>query len=291
MQYQFGSAMAYNFNCGSYWSNNVHDQVAPYALPAWPVTFNARTNSTAYTAGTIVSTGGFYIQYSANCTSGVGAPTLQLYGVNITDGTCLNAQLIGPTTYYGMQIDTGSQENSVSDSDFTCICTAGIIIMNTFAGTAAFMTHLNNVTPGGNIFFGINALDGTWLKANHVEVNGCLTSGCVGIYLQSTWDGPAIITGAALLNDLTYGILISGGNNAAVANSVITATHSDALRVSANINRFAFTGNIMSVTAGAGITIDAGTSNRYTITGNVCGGAALTDGGTGVNKIVQASCP
>lgn len=288
IQYQYGSAMLYNFNCGSIVMHNVFDQVAPITIP-YGASFASRGNSTVYTAGDIRNNAGWYIQYQTSGTSGAAPPTMHHYGVTITDGTA-TALLIGPATYYGVQIDTGSQEMQVTENDMTCICTAGIAITNTFAGTAPLLTHLTNNTPGGNISSGVLVSAGSDLHMTGMEVNGCLAPGCPAVYLNTT-GGKSIINGLRVLNDVGYGVLLGAGLNSIIANGMFTGAHINSIQVAANVNNFAITGNLFTGGSTGGLVISAGTSNYYTITGNVCNGGGLTDGGTGVNKLVQASCP
>lgn len=83
-----------------------------------PMPYPARTNSTHYNVGQAVTSGGYSMVCTVAGTTGVGAPTLQNYGFNITDGT-VTWNLIAKASYIGFTIGAPSAEVRLIQTDIS----------------------------------------------------------------------------------------------------------------------------------------------------------------------------
>lgn len=291
----YGGAIIYNGtasgNAQMYCADCKLDQEFPISTPSAPVTFAARANLTLYSSvGTVVSSGGYYIQLKTAGTSGSGSPTIQPYGVDITDGTAV-WRLVGKTTYAAMQIDSNSSSVTLLRLDMTGSFTYGLYISNTLGGTAPQSTTLTDSFIGEAYVAGINFAAGADLKVKGNQIKSCLGSNCQGITLGSSAGDTSIVDNMIFSNP--YGIVINTGtNHSIVANNIANASGA-AIFVQANASQFTVVGNTVggSSTWGTntiGVQIAAGTSNNYIVAENICLGATtcISDGGTGTAKTV-----
>lgn len=205
----------------------------------------AWASATAYSVDDIRATGGYNIICTQAGTSGGSAPTLKNYDINITDGTCI-WRLAAPTVYSGM-LFAGDNigENSFYQVDLSGAYSASLTLNETGPGTARIFIH--NTICSAPLYF--TASNGQ-ISVSESEINDVIVdTGYAGRFFL--YNNPA-----------------TGG--------VWNVT------VGANVSNFAIQNNYL---AGGTITVDAGTSDYYSITGNTR--ATIVDGGTGTNKSVQ----
>ena len=299
--YSYGSSVVKTAGAGFWLKRAKIDQLYPQGTaPAQGTTFAARANDTVYTAGTVVSLSGFYIQAMVGGTSAGSPPALQTYGVNFTDGG-VTWQLLAPTTYYGLQMDTATPVMLVFNSDFTGPFQAGIAMLNSASGVNPSQLFVDQTTFGQNFLAGIYANAGNGLVVSSSQFTNCIFTNCMGVDLTATWNGDTTIS-----NNLIYGnvigIGIGGGTNTAITSNQVYGASNVAINVSGNVNDFNIVGNIAGASAAWGanfrcISVQPGTSNNYNISGNNCAGATgstVLDGGTGASKFVGANgvqCP
>lgn len=287
----YGGANVY-IAAGMWLERNAFDQNWPVSFPAYPLTANAWAATTAYTVGQVVSTAGYYIQCLTAGTSGGTAPALKNYGTSITDGTAVWL-LVAPTTYYGVQADTGASEVNMLQQDLSGPFTAGLAMTNTLAGLAPSYISIGTGSVIGQTFTaGVFASTGSELVVDGLHIAGGVLSGSYGVVLSNTFAGRARIVNNTFLTGTGNGVGIQAGVSTVVANNHINTNTGNAVVVAANINDFVIAGNTIEPNNLNGIVVQAGTSNHYAIYGNIntgVSGSMYLDSGTGTDKVVIAS--
>lgn len=139
------------------------------------------------------------------------------------------------------------------------------------------------VNGGTGLQFGANDWFGSTLSGN-------------GITFGSGFSGFATITGAHIRDNSAYGVLINGSGGVQVVGNVISGNASGNVAVGSNVNNFQINSNTLGVpgdpTATYGVLVNTGSSDRYTIVGNVCGANntnGVIDGGSGGHKSVGSN--
>jgi hypothetical protein len=260
----------------------------------------------AYAKGDIVqvtcNTRGWWVQAENAGTSGGAFPGCPNFGYttwasdNVT-GSCPNPsvgvcwRLVNFTSSNCAQLDTGSIEVWFVDVDLTCDANYGLALTNTFGANPPSQIHLIHTTPGGTMSGAYDFQAGSHVTMVGAEVNNCIVPGCIGVYMHGSFAGPLTSTALSVLGNVGYCVAINAGTNVGIFNSTCTSSDTVGIIAGTNVSNFNISNNIFANTIGNAITVSAGTSNRYVIGGNLCNGAGFTDGGSGVNKIVQASCP
>jgi hypothetical protein len=290
----YGSAIAY-VTAGQWLIRTKLDTGTPTTLPSPPFTVNAWAGTTPYTAGTVVSTQGYFIQCTTSGTSGNSAPTLKNLGINIPDGTAV-WQLVSATTYYGLQIDTGASEVTVTQADMSgFFASGGVGITNTLSGIAPNHIKLSQTIIGNAYQAEIFAHDGVDLHLSEMEIGKCLGTGCVAIWFNTNWVGEAGIANSLIWGS-PIGIGLNAGGHFNVEGNRIYGQGSQAIVVgTAGISNFNIIGNDFSnsVTYGncnVGVAITAGASNNFTIMGNNfngCGTAISNSSTASTDRIVD----
>lgn len=279
------------------------DQNYPGSSPAQGTSFAAWQSAHAYTAGAIVSTGGFYIEAANSGTSAGGAPTVQPYGTytqdNIT-GSCPSPsagvcwQLVAPTTYYALQLDTGTSAVLCEDCDFSGSFTAGLALTNTLSGTGPQDTVITDSVFGQNWQASIYAHDGEGLAINGSTIASCIFAGCEGIWFTGSWFDHSSIVGNLFIANVN-GIEIDAGTNAAVVGNRIFGSTGSAIKLGAAVTNGSITANQLGVSAAwgtntVGITLGTFASDYWVIADNQLNGATtpITNTSTGThNRIVD----
>lgn len=306
--YQYGegagatsrSSIIYGTNSGFWITRAKLDQVWPVVLPPRGVPINPWINGHAYATGdvAIITQNGvsYYVQAFAGGTTAALQPKLKIYNTAITDGT-VGWLLVAPTTYYALQLDTGAFETTGDQIDMSGSFTYGLAMTNTLGGTAPQIIKMYASTIGQTLSGNILASAGNDLNTWGIEAGYCVLAGCAGINFTSGFVGPASILGLIQYGGSDYGVVISGGRDILVTGARIYATTVNAAKVSAGVTQFNLSNNNFPLSNSpvgfggnntAGITIDAGASDYYEITGSICHGTpCVVDGGTGVNKKVE----
>lgn len=275
-QYGYGdgggsrAANFYTINSGHYTFHSSFDQVLPctnpglctsVTNPTFPASFGSWTTGTAYTVGQVVTAScsgrSFYIQAAKSGTSGASTPPCKPYLNKMTDGG-VDWWLVAPNPFYLVQIDSGANEVVIDSTDITGFATACLAVTNTFGVTAPQNIWLHSMTPGGCVGQGYYLNAGSNIKIEGGDFQGCLLSGCAGVFIPNTFSGRAHVDGINFHNGMSYGVLTGAGN------TNLTFTHNF---VQASTNGFNF---------GAGV-------DYITGIGNNCAGGTGRSGGPGAN--------
>lgn len=281
----YGTAFLF-VNGGNIWvERSTFDQNAPYnngVLPSCApgCSISAWAQSTTYTAGQgglRVSSQGFRLQLMTNtgCTtlgSGTG-PTLQPYGTNITDGTCV-WQLAGATALSAIQLNAGQSEAKIQGVDATCgICDIGI---NVQAGNSTVIQWSTVGTEASNGILIQGSM--SYATVSNLEINGCLLTSCSAIEVDTSGTGTQI-SNSAIVTGSYYGLnLLTGGVNvnnlvATTASQPTVQTASGAGQININNSNLTSGGSVtVNVVSGAGArsNIDYNTLTCSGNTGNAC---------------------
>lgn len=224
---------------------------------AWPVTgvccgnvsFAARTNSTFYGAGSIVNFNGYNWQASVSGTSGTSAPASVPYSSTAADtvgnpGGALRWKLVGNNTaYVGLQVDTGSSQVIGEQVDLNGTFSTGMLVSNSLAGAAPFLTSLSHTAFGNLVGDAIKMQAGWGLSLDDVTVGGCALTGCAGVNFAT-----GFLTSASMVNSKfyngSYGVLINAGSNIVISGGNIFAGENTAcLSINNTVNHVNTVGN------------------------------------------------
>ena len=172
-------------------------------------------------------------------------------------------------------------------------CTTGVAI-NPSAGIEVGQARFVNVTcENGTLGWLIGGGGGNVLSVFMTNCNATNHT-TEGVRILSGVNGVVIDNILASANTLS-GINILDGSNVQIKGGFAGSNGGNGIGVAANVSNFSITGVVAGPSAGYlanqlyGILVAAGTSDEYIISlnntrGNVLGG--ITDGGTGVNKVV-----
>lgn len=271
------------------------DHSTPTATPAAPFNINAWAASTAYSAGTIVSTQGYLIQCVAGGTSGSAAPALKNYELDIADGS-VTWQLVSPVTYYGVLIDHPSgitAEITGQQIDISGFYTAGLAVINSGGGTAPSDIKFDQSILGGAYYNQVLLVDGANVTITNSTIGGCLSANCQGVVIGAGWDGIVKLHGNLIVNNPT-GIEVGGGINTILTENHIYGSSNAGVNVNPDVSNFIISNNMLGSHPKYGanvnpVRVSTGASNNYVITGNVFTGATnnITDNGSGSNKVIS----
>jgi len=295
----YGSAVLYN--TGALLCHRCKlDQAFPISTPAQNTTYAAWQSNNSYSSvGTVVSTAGsqagstYLIQLKTAGTSGSSAPTLQPYGINITDGTAV-WQLVGQSTYAAAQIDTGSS-TVVFDgrSDFGGVYTYNLWLSNTLSGTAPQSTVITDSFMGTAYTAGIYMQKGNALTVKGTEIQGCLGSNCRGIYLHSGGAGDVNIIGNTIFAEPNCIVVDAGSGYQISANILVDCTVS-ALFINGTVQGTATGNNVgtSGVWGASAIGVDiGGAADYWHIFNNTTNGATtpVTNTASGTHNIIETT--
>lgn len=289
----YGSAVVYtNGSAGVYLLRDKINQAYPGTTPAYGSSFSARANSTIYAQNAIVSLSGYYIQATVGGTSGASAPSLASYGTNIADGS-VTWQLVAPTAYYGLQIDTGSARVSEIYADHIGPFTQGILISNGSSGTVPQNIEVEDSNFSSEIGAGIRAIAGNGLRISHNLFSGCILTGCEGVLLDTGWNGDSSITGNNFYGDANS-ILVNAGKNTIISDNNISNSVVNGIDIAANVTDFIISSNMLNTSPlwganTATILVNTGTSDYYEIVNNDVHGVAVVDNGSGSHKTLSGN--
>jgi Pectate lyase superfamily protein/Periplasmic copper-binding protein (NosD) len=281
----YGPAVVYA-GASTYLDRVSLDQSWPVSAPTYPGSgFNPWAATTSVASGTIASLGGYYIQCSIAGTTGSTAPSLQNYGVAITDGS---AQwfLAAPTTYYGLQIIEGPVDEY--NCDHTGPYTAGVAI----TGTAQDI-NIVDCTFGGQSINGVLATgNGGGLRISGSQFSNIILGGAIA--LESAWTGDTDIDGN-LIFAAPIGIYHTAGSNTNIRGNRIYGCNIG-IFVAAGISEFIIESNQLGNSPNWGpnqnpVEIATGSSDYFIVANNVIHGAAnpITNGATGSHTVVSGN--
>lgn len=258
------------------------DQPWPNGQPLYGYTLNtwAATDATKCTVtagvGSIMSLNGYYLQCLTAGTTGGTAPALPYaYQANITDGSAV-WRLANPQVYSAVLLD-GQIEGYLWGGDYSGSFRSGIRLIG---GTN--YTTIESATTGG-YDSGIDAQNGSRLFVSSTTVGGCLTTGCTGINIGASFTGKNIISGNYIEN-VYQGIQVNTGSTKTIISNNDISSSGYGVLIQPNVVDFNITDN--TFVSLNDITVLAGTSDYYVITGNLGHGIAVVDGAGGAHSTV-----
>jgi len=269
----------------------VFNQVDPlfYGFGSYTYTngFGAWAGSTAYVAGDVRSSNGYFWSCSQSGTSAAaGGLTPTTFGTQVTDGTA-KWHMLSNTTCALITVSSANS-NYIAFNDCSGPSSQGIKLTNADGN----IVHGNTIGQiiGSGIELGTNA--------TFTDVSHNLVSGCYGAFSFGIGDANGSCAGARIIGNRIngagwYGIFLATPNaNAEISSNVVAGTGqttgSFGIEVAAAVTKFTINGNVIipGVMSGA-IKVAAGASDNYQIVNNLLQGGTVTDGGTGLNKTVQ----
>lgn len=292
--------------------NNAYPIGGPGPIVTW-------ATSTAYVAGNAARINGIiYQQTAATCTSAAsgtgpsgfpaGTTPGSIWSGRITDGTCqwgvASNSLVG--------LDHRNYANSVNATDFAVLNNLTAVRMVDTIGPPDSVVfdypsfgHYDRLTGDHNFWGTFDAEGGEDVQLTNVYA--CSSLALNGIQTGGAFIGNLRIVGGVICYNWAHGISIAVGSNitidgaAATSNSMRGSGLSHNIAISADISRFTITNNLIGKNAPAGsasraaygVFLNAGASDYYVITGNLCNGENVTgcvlDGGSGTHKTVSGN--
>jgi len=264
-QYAYGdssglrAANAYLINSGQYWFQDSFDQVLPCESglctapvnPTFPTTVSAWAATHAYTSGTVITVNcgagkSFFAQITVNGTSAGAQPTCKPYLNLVTDGST-SWYLTAANPSYAIQIDTGNNEVIIDSTDVTGFFSACVGVTNTFAGVAPVDIRFHSLTPGGCYLQGYLISAGVNITIEGGDFQGCILSGCAGVYVNNGASGFVKIEHVDFHNGGSYSILtganVSGAN---ITNNNLSVGSTASMAFGATNDFNYFSGNFCS---------------------------------------------
>lgn len=259
LQNSYGNAIVY-VNGQFYGKSLKLDQIWPVSTPARQAAFPARTNTTGYTTGQVVTTAcvtsqgvSCLIQATNNGTSAGSAPTVLPYNQNITDGTVV-WKFAAPATFFSAQIDTASSVVTMSQTDFSGPFTYSVAMTNSLAGVVP-----TNLSITDSFFFpilgGFHGVAGAGVHLKGNQIANCITNGCTGILFDTSWTGDMDITSNYFINNP---LALYMGNpaaiNASITGNLFFGSTSAAITLACNnaVGNVSIVGNQFGVSASWG---------------------------------------
>lgn len=264
-------------------NNSSFDQNWPFALPTAPINAVAWQSTHAYTAGDVAILGGWIIQAMTSGTSGGSSPTLANYLSSFADGgTGLTWQITARFPSALMECGANCSEILVAKTDFSGAASYNLWFSS---GTNSFFNHITDSVFSASLQEGIYAQFGSQNIFTNNEILGSVQSGGSAILFESTYTGSATIANNIIGTAATYGLRLSGGSGITAIGNIIR-TNTVGVQIDANVSKFAINSNNLDGNTSS-LVIAAGTSNDYSVIGNVIGSSATpSDGGSGTNKTV-----
>ncbi len=278
---------------GGWWINRAKlDQNWPYSEPTPGIgTIPNWAASTAHSAGDLVITQGWIIQYMTSGTTGTTAPTLKNYARTITDGTA-TAQIAQPSSqYYAIHFE-GASETQMTQVDMSGSFYSGLYVDQDSSGNPSQYIECSQCIAGQTLNSAIYLNYGHSVYITDSHFGSCLYSGCGIVLVNDTYTGDFNMEGGAFLGT-GIGALV-GGSGGTTFQGVTFNGQSTGIQMNAGSNLTAV-GNRLGVngtgsdgTVTTGISILSG-ANHYTVLGNMCVNVTtcISDNGGGSDKMVQ----
>ena len=284
--YSYNDALLY-MNFAAFVIDSAFNQAWPAPPPSAPslASIAAWAANTTYATGNVVTCSNYYIQAVSTTGdnksgAGPGCPTLANYTVNIVDNH-VTWQVVSRTNSRAVFADTSAVEFYVHFMDMSGSTDTGLEIdAGSFRCSQCLVSQ--NITQPIQIN---NALE---VYIVDPIVSASIVLGKAAINMTGTFNGRFTLNGGRVVGD--FGMQVSGGV-AIATGSFILGTNQAAINVAANVSNFQFMNNSLFGT-GTGVNITAGTSNFYTVVGNICVSGltpCVTDNGTGASKCVGAN--
>ena len=282
----------YEISCGGTIWNSHFDQVYPVLQPTHGITIAAWQASHAYaTVGTIVTvtcnSRSAYIQLKTAGTSAGSQPNCAVFGQNMTDNTAV-WQFVNFGSMACLNLDTGSIETEIIQTDMTCDNDYNLSFTNSFAGTAPTQNSVIRSTPGGAISSDVNIQSTTsHLTMMGVEAQYCAAAGCSAVLINGVSTN-INISGLDCFNGIAYCVSITQpANSITVTGMHASGADTADFSVSAAATGWMLTNSTHATGSGFFYSVGAVAANHYRIQTNICNGATGSDAGTGTAKVVE----
>lgn len=266
----------------------------PYGTPPQASTYTDRIPSFNYiTVGSVVKVTcqdgkKYHMQLRvAGQSSAATTLTCSNYNVDTIDNTA-RWVLIFPDPYYHVQIDTGSNQVDIYQSD-TGGGTAGFAMTNTLGGMPPTTIRCNNCN-GGNGYLANFLIDsGNGVSFIGTQTGGCLSPGCYNYRFGDAFTGDARIQGGFC--DSSPRCLRMVGPEWFVTEVYMRQNTLAGIVVTASAGQMTIMGNHIT-NSPVGIDFQPATPPQdwYTIIGNICPGTATcVNGGLGAHSSVSGN--
>jgi hypothetical protein len=232
----------------------------------------AYENSTGYTAGNIVTSGGYYIQALTSGTSaGTGNPTLKNYTQTISDANTLTWGLVSKTSTVAWNFSGNSSEFYSKFIDASGAMNSGLYV----SSAASFKCYACLASQTINAPVGI--VGGTLVEFTDLTTGYPLVQQQAGVVTTNSFTGFLSVNGGQILGD--YGLNIAGGRLSLLGANVL-ATNYYGVILQSGIIDYTIVGNTFTA---AGCVSFLGSNNYGVVTNNTCNGAAF-NGSPGTNS-------
>ena len=270
----YGTAIIYATGSNHYIRDKV-DQPFPVSTPGphtLPNPIPAWVPSHPYGAGNIVASGAWYLQCRVGGVSGASNPVLSTYGTDIHDGAAI-WRMLGPSKYYGMQLDQPVTATQITQGDFTGPYTAGIALTNSVPGVKPQNIKISATNFGTTMPYNILASGGTslYLSEGNTFAN-CIQVGCALVAFTGDWVGQSYVVGNTFAQG-SIGIDNLSGQGLTVVGNRFQGLNIAGFHAGAGTSLFDFSHNDCATvsggpTGGPCVVLDDGVSN-YIIEDNL----------------------
>jgi hypothetical protein len=254
--------------------------------------------TTAYSTNQIVffPASQTYMQARVGGTSGSSQPSPTNYLVDVTDGTVKWRLAMPQSQFYGMQLDSGTEQVAGFHMDMSGCYTYGLGLTNVLATNGPILVTVTSSTFAG-LFGGANASAGQDLRIEASQFPGCMFTGCNLVISNGGWIGSLSLVGNIMYQGYN-GVDLAAGTSAVISSNTIYGNANDAVLVAAGISHWLVTGNELGSAGGffgnnnaSGVIVTTGASDYYNITNNICHPTptCVTDGGSGTHKTISGN--
>lgn len=274
--------------------------IIPYGDTPWSSS-GSDTHGNYSLGDVVVVTSGAYdytiVCTNAGATGSVAPAPTAFYLINYPDpsGSGLTWQLAGQSGICALILQGSGTQNTILATDFTGTFAHSVLI-NGSSSSFVNQTLMSQCSFAAYGLTHIYAISGFGLAIGNCNFQGGSTPGGNFILLDLNWLGGVTIsnnTFFAVTNTLN-GVYINAGTGTTIVGNVFSALTNAAVLVGSGVKSFTVVGNSFGVTSTfaaceAGVVVTTGSSDHYTISGNIYNGCTVTvaDGGTGTHKFVE----
>jgi hypothetical protein len=284
------------------------DNPYPAAIIAAPKTW---APTTAFNTGDLIISSGNIYQCSATGTSGVSTPS-GIPGVTAADA--FTATITDGSVSWKFVASSSLAWVYHNNYAYSLVLNKCALIDGAYGIRSADIASTGTSYPewiecydvecDHNYVTGIYLGDGSGFYSNGGWFSSCLAGN--GILVGANYKGEVAITNSRIFGNYQHGILVEAGpvvtticNNHIGINSTASAATFHGVAIGAGASRFVISNNVIGTMStgaanpqGWAVLVNAGTSDHYIITNNVCFGnvtGTVSDSGTGANKTVSGN--
>lgn len=266
----------------------VLDHDWPVQVPALNGSNNkgARANSTAYSVGDFVTSGGALLQCRVAGTSAASPPSSSTlnYGVDLADGGTLIWRLANIDGGCAVLVDSNSYGITIKDTDMTGAFQNSVHVQNGLGTNPPDTIRVTDCTMAGiiNAIVRIDSCKSIWVEGNEMQapVGGNGSTGAYGIVVGAGSTGEHYIRGNLITGGF-YGAIYIG--NTPYGGCHVTDNRCfgcvAGIVVASNVSSFMLADNNVGIsdiygTNQYGIIVNAGTGNHFNVINNRVYGAS-----------------